>query len=500
MAPRIDRKNLQKKVLRVGQLLRMEADVKGEPAPTITWTQKETVLKNTDRLKIENEEYKTTFILQKVQRSDTGVYTVTARNESGVDTVDVELQVISKPSKPKGPLKVSDVTAEGCKLKWEAPEDDGGEPIKEYVVERMDVESGRWVPVTTTKTPEADVTGLNEGKDYQFRVKAVNSEGESEPLVTDVPTTAKNPYTEPDAPGKPEVRDWDRNHADLKWAAPKDDGGAPVEKYIIEKKDEFGKWQKAVEVPGNKTEAKVPDLSEGKKYQFRVKAVNKGGESKPSPPSETITAKDRFVPPKIDRTNLRDLVVKAGQHIRLDVKVSGEPPPTKTWFLNKARVENRTDITVEAEDYKTKLVIGVAQRGHTGTLVLKAENSSGKDEASIEIKVLDKPSKPEGPLKISDVHKEGCTLKWNPPQDDGGVPLDYYQVEKMDTATGRWVPAGKSREPKIELNNLEPGQEFKFRVSAVNAEGESEPLEAEQTIVAKNPFGMNVFIILHKTF
>lgn len=492
MAPRIDRKNLDKKTLRVGQLLRMEADVKGEPAPTVTWTLKETPLKNTDRLKIENEDYHTTFILQKVQRSDVGVYTVTARNESGVDTVDVEIQVLSKPSKPKGPLKVSDVTAEGCKLKWEPPEDDGGEPVKEYVVERMDVETGRWVPVTTTKTPEADVTGLNEGKDYQFRVKAVNSEGESEPLVTDVPTTAKNPYNAPDAPGKPDVKDWSRNHADLKWTPPKEDGGAPIEKYIIEKKDDLSsKWQKVAEVPGNKTEGKVPDLIEGKKYQFRVRAVNKGGESKPSPPSDLITAKDRFVPPKIDRTNLKDLTIRAGQHIRLDIKVSGEPPATKTWFLNKARIEKtREDITVESEDYKTKLVVAVAERGHTGTLTLKAENSSGRDEASIEIKVLDKPGKPEGPLKISDVHKEGCSLKWNAPQDDGGVPIEYYQVEKMDTDTGRWVAAGRSKEPKIELNNLEPGQEYKFRVAAVNAEGESEPLEAEQTIVAKNPFGM----------
>lgn len=56
-----------------------------------------------------------------------------------------------KPSKPKGPLKVSDVTAESVKLKWEPPEDDGGEPVDHYVVERMDLDTGRWVPVTESK-------------------------------------------------------------------------------------------------------------------------------------------------------------------------------------------------------------------------------------------------------------------------------------------------------------------------------------------------------------
>lgn len=173
----------------------------------------------------------------------------------------------------------------------------------------------------------------------------------------------------------------------------------------------------------------------------------------------------------------------------MDVKISGEPPPSKTWFLNKARLESKDDISIDVEDYRTKIVISNVKREHTGKLVIKAENTSGKDEATIEIKVLDKPGKPEGPLKISDVHKEGCTLKWNPPEDDGGVPIEYYAVEKMDTETGRWVPAGRSKEPKLELSNLEPGQEYKFRVMAVNAEGESEPLEADKSIVAKNPFG-----------
>ena len=48
----------------------------------------------------------------------------------------------------------------------------------------------------------------------------------------------------------------------------------------------------------------------------------------------------------------------------------------------------------------------------------------------------DKPSAPEGPLEISDVHKEGCKLKWNPPEDDGGVPITEYLVEKFDPEVG----------------------------------------------------------------
>lgn len=93
MAPRIDRKNLQKKIMRTGQMLRIEADIQGEPPPVITWKLKDAVLKSMDRLKIENEDYHTTFIISKLQRSDAGTYTVIAKNDSGTDQVDVELQV-----------------------------------------------------------------------------------------------------------------------------------------------------------------------------------------------------------------------------------------------------------------------------------------------------------------------------------------------------------------------------------------------------------------------
>lgn len=44
---------------------------------------------------------------------------------------------------------------------------------------------------------ECEVTGLTPGKEYRFRVAAVNSEGESEPLTSEESIIAKNPYDEP---------------------------------------------------------------------------------------------------------------------------------------------------------------------------------------------------------------------------------------------------------------------------------------------------------------
>jgi len=89
---------------------------------------------------------------------------------------------------------------------------------------------------------------------------------------------------EPLKPGTPEVTDYDNESISLKWAPPDFDGGAPIEKYIIEKKDRYKPdWEKAIEVPGDQLEGKVPDLKERGEYQFRIIAVNKAG---PSPPSD----------------------------------------------------------------------------------------------------------------------------------------------------------------------------------------------------------------------
>jgi len=58
-------------------------------------------------------------------------------------------------------------------------------------------------------------------------------------------------------------------------------------------------------------------------------------------------------------------------------------------------------LRVDNIDYNTKFSIMRAKRGHTGKYKVKAVNSSGSDEAEIEITVLSKPSAPKGPLQVS---------------------------------------------------------------------------------------------------
>jgi len=134
-------------------------------------------------------------------------------------------------------------------------------------------------------------------------------------------------------------------------------------------------------------------------------------------------------------------------------------------------------VAIDKEDYRTKLVITKATRAHSGNYTLITKNAAGEDECTAKVTVLDKPTKPRGPIEVSDVHSEGCTLEWKPPEDDGGTPIESYAVEKLDPETGRWIPIGRTKDPKMVVHNLQPGQEYKFRVSALNSEGESEPLE-----------------------
>lgn len=85
------------------------------------------------------------------------------------------------------PFRSDNLTNDSCKLTWFSPEDDGGCPITNYVIEKRESDRKAWTPVTYTVTRQnATVQGLIQGKAYFFRVAAENSVGRGP--FTETPT------------------------------------------------------------------------------------------------------------------------------------------------------------------------------------------------------------------------------------------------------------------------------------------------------------------------
>jgi hypothetical protein len=141
-----------------------------------------------------------------------------------------------------------------------------------------------------------------------------------------------------------------------------------------------------------------------------------------------IIAKPRNLAPKIDRTNLIPIKIKAGSNFVYDIKVSGEPPPEIKWSLKGQQVTPSDRTKINNQDYNTKLNVRNATRAESGIYTITASNVNGTDIAEVEVIVLDRPSPPNGPLKVQDVHAEGATLKWQPPSDDGGYAMLFLKL------------------------------------------------------------------------
>ncbi|KOB59583.1 Twitchin, partial [Operophtera brumata] len=347
--PRIERSTFKSIIIKAGRTHKWAVDVTGEPTPETTWSWRDNIkLVNTERIKIENKEYHTDFTIVNAVRRDTGKYTLRAENCNGFDEETV---------------------------KWEKPEDDGGSPVKEYELEKMDLATGKWVRV-----------------------------------------------------GRGVRQAWQR------------EGSRPRQS---ERGDRVGPaqvgWRRALK-------------------------------------------------PRIDRTNLKPLVVRAGKPIFFDVNVKGEPAPKVQWFQKWKNEEKEVTVGVINVDYNTKLDIKESARSMSGTYRILAENPHGKDEAEVEITVLSSPSKPGGPLKVSDVTKTGCKLAWKKPEDDGDIPgkpsvptLEDWDVDRVDL---KWEAPKDNGGAPITGYVIEK----KEKVRAVNKAGPGEPGDATQPHIAKARF------------
>uniref|UniRef100_A0A3Q4MCF9 Titin n=1 Tax=Neolamprologus brichardi TaxID=32507 RepID=A0A3Q4MCF9_NEOBR len=126
-------------------------------------------------------------------------FRVLAVNEfgTGLPAETTEAIKVSEVPLPPGKITLNDVTCSSARLSWEKPAHDGGSKITCYIVEMQAKGDDTWTKCSESKALDAIIDGLTKGKEYFFRVCAVNEKGKSEPKCLLAPVIVKDTSTEP---------------------------------------------------------------------------------------------------------------------------------------------------------------------------------------------------------------------------------------------------------------------------------------------------------------
>ncbi|MGA0186289.1 MAG: S8 family serine peptidase, partial [Ilumatobacteraceae bacterium] len=165
------------------------------------------------------------------------------------------------PVAPSAPTSLSAVGGvEQAQLAWTAPTLTGGTPITDYVIEFALVGSPTWSVFNdgTSTTTSATVTGLTNGRTYQFRVRAVSSGGTGEASLT-----ASTPVGVPGVPTSLAATPLAAS-VRLTWTAPTQNGGSVITDYVIEFSDDAGDtWTTFTDAVSTTASATVTGLTNG---------------------------------------------------------------------------------------------------------------------------------------------------------------------------------------------------------------------------------------------
>ncbi|XP_047115600.1 myosin light chain kinase, smooth muscle-like [Schistocerca piceifrons] len=205
-----------------GDTATLSAAFRGSPPPTVRWLRAGRELSAGGRLSIETAAGESRLTLSRITADDSGKYVVCVANALAEDCHYASLAVEGPPDPPKGRPSVCAVSGGpdchgACALvAWSSAPYDGGCIVTGYSVEMRRADEDHWTTVADScLSLSHHVSGLSEGYDYQFRVRAHNRHGASEPGLETPPFAAARVATpdgvklEEEEEDVPEEEDWD---------------------------------------------------------------------------------------------------------------------------------------------------------------------------------------------------------------------------------------------------------------------------------------------------
>ena len=361
-------------------------------------------------------------------------------------------------------------------LSWSAPANDGGSTVTGYEVRNAE---GASVPGNTSWTPVGDVTthtvsGLTNGTQYAFEVRAVNAHGAG-PAAEVQATPVAVPSAPQDLTATPTT-----GRIDLAWSVPADEGGSELLRYEI-------RGASGESVPDDTRWAGIlllrtfvyPSLQDGRLYTFQVRAVNAHGAG----PAAQVQATPGGAPTPTEPEGLS--AAPGGTQVVLNwsaPKRDGGSAVTGYEFRHAEGADVLVDTSWTTVGLVTTHTVSGLTNGTQYTFEVRAVNARGPGPAAeVQATPLTTPSAPRSLLTTSSAGRIGVV--WSAPSDDGGSELLRYEIRHAKGAsvpddTG-WTELGLSLAHIY--GNVNNNELYTFQVRAVNAQGPGPFAEIQAT-------------------
>ncbi|KFP66396.1 Immunoglobulin-like and fibronectin type III domain-containing protein 1 [Cariama cristata] len=473
---------------------------KGEPAElsctvnknevTGTWFKDGLKLTSMDGVFFEKEGLVHKLVINKVEDIHAGKY----RFVGGGIKTEASVFVEDPPQVDKVLLKnltsVPTVAKVGQKVKIKIPFE-GRLPVRAtWLKDRMELVNDTRVCVDKTETFTMLSISSSERKDSgDYKVRLKNDSGVLEInlklVVIDKPQPPAGPI---------KIVENSANNITLQWKPPKDDGGKPVQSYIVESQ-QVGKsdWVTLGETPRSCTTFTTNKVEEDMSYYFRVRAGNAEGTSD-ALESEEVKAVGKASPGAPDPPEIvsasRDTITiswkaphKTGNSRIVGYIVQKRKKGTMTWLpVNNVPVADK------------QLKITKLKKGLQYEFRVAAVNAAGVGDASEPSQPVfaQDSMKPPGQvqdLKVSSSDNTSVTLTWKRPEAKDGNDVKGYEVEMRSSNNLNWT---KCNTRPIEMTTyrvkgLQAKEMYFLRVRALNDSGPGEAAELEASIEAAPP-------------
>nr|XP_016848850.1 PREDICTED: immunoglobulin-like and fibronectin type III domain-containing protein 1 [Anolis carolinensis] len=317
-----------------------------------------------------------------------------------------------------------------------------------------------------------------------YKVKLRNESGSTEATFKLIVIDKPQPPT-----GPIEVVESSTSGITIQWKPPRDDGGKPIQSYVIERQQVGRKtWVTLGETTGNSTIFTTNKVEQDKRYYFRVRAVNAEGTSEVLESDEVMAASKVFpgppAPPKIISANRGAITLswaaphKTGNSRILGYTVEKSKKGSNTWIPV-------TDLPITEKKY----TVTDLKEGLQYEFRVAAINSAGTGEASApsEAVFARDPMQPPGPVKdLKVVNTDYCSisLSWTKPGTEEESPVKGYIVEMRHTDMLKWTQCNALPIPMTAyiVRGLKPREMYFLRVRAVNDGGFGEPVELDSYV------------------